>query len=565
MAEALIDSPDSALEAEPEIRRRRGISPIWAVPIVAAIVAAWLGYTAYAEKGPEIAISFKTASGIEPGKTRIKYHDIELGVVSHVDPSPDLQNVVVTAQMNKRAAGHLRTGTSFWVVRPRFSLTGLSGLETLVSGAYVEMDPGEGDKTASFQGREEPPVVRAEVPGTEYVLTTNRLGSIGPGSPIFFRGIQVGEVMSYTFAGIEEGIAVRVFVRSPYDSFIYDDTRFWNASGISLSTGGSGFKVEVESLQALLTGGIVFDTAEEARQGERSKEGASFPLYDDRSQADDATYTRSVRVLVDFGGSIKGLDVGAPVEFRGMKIGKVVAFHLEFDTDTQKFHVPVTLAVQFDRLHVVGHDLSRIGSGAYMDDFVARGMRAQLRSASLITGQMVVALDFFPDAPPAVVDTTGPYPKLPSLPNEMENITRSVSETLDKVAALPLDAVVQDVRTLLASLNGIAGSPELKATVKSANDTMVQAERLMRETSGQVGPLVTSLRKTSDAADAALRQVDSAVASMNSGYGRDSKLRGEMSEMLRQVEEMARSFRVLAAYLEQHPDALLRGKSGGPR
>jgi paraquat-inducible protein B len=176
------------------------------------------------------------------------------------------------------------------------------------------------------------------------VLNTQKLGSIGPGSPIIFRGIRVGEVMGYTLDGVEAGFTVRIFVRKPYDSFVRAGTRFWNASGISLTTGATGFKVEVESLQAVLAGGIAFETPEAARHGESSKEGDTFALYDDREQAQDAAYTRVLRAIVEFGGSVRGLDVGAPVEFRGMRIGKVLAFHLEFDAVSKEFRVPVTIA-----------------------------------------------------------------------------------------------------------------------------------------------------------------------------------------------------------------------------
>jgi paraquat-inducible protein B len=564
MAERLTAPADAPALAEPEVRRRRGISPIWAVPIVAIIVAGWLGYTAFTEKGPAISISFGTASGIEAGKTRVKHHDIELGVVERVEPSPDLSQVFVRARMNKMAAAHLKEGTNFWVVRPRISLSGLSGLDTLVSGAYIEMDPGQGAPAHSFNGLEVPPVVRSDEPGTQFVLTTHKLGSVSAGSPIYFRGIKVGEVIRYAFLGAEEGVSLPVFVRQPYDRLINDGTRFWNASGVTLSAGGEGFKVEVESLEAVLAGGIAFETFGSNRAAQPSKEGSTFPLYDGHDEAQDASFTRLLRVIVEFKGSVHGLAVGAPVEFRGMKIGRVVEFHLEFDPASGTYTVPVTLAIEIERMRLTEGSYDQYGKGALLPEFVKRGLRAQLRTANLITGQLIVAFDIFPDAEPATIVQTGTYPKLPTMPNELESMTHSVSETLDKIAALPLDQVVQDVQGILGAVLVTVNSPDLKDSLKSLSQALAGADRLLRDANGQMGPLAASIRRVSDTADTALKQVDATLSSATAGYGGDSTMRVELSNLLRQFQEAARSVRQLASYLEQHPEALLRGKPGGP-
>jgi paraquat-inducible protein B len=553
---------DGAPSAGPDVRPLRSISPIWAVPIVALVIAAWLAYTSYRDQGPLIAITFRTASGIEPGKTHIKHHDIDLGVVVDVVPSPDLTQVIVHARMNATSADHLRKSTRFWVVRPRISLSGLSGLETLVSGAYIEMDPGDGDRTTNFTGLEEPPAVRADVPGTEFLLITERLGAVGPGSPLYFRGIDVGEVMGYSLGGEDMKITLRVFVRAPYDALVRERTRFWNASSIRLAAGGSGFKVEIESLQAVVAGAISFDTQKTEEAASPSKEGTTFRLYEDREQAQDAIFERGLKAVVEFGGSVRGLDVGAPVEFRGIKIGEVESFHPVFDLDTKEFRIPVVINLDIDRIAVHGGDQQSVGAGKFFPEFVARGLRAQLRSTSLITGQLAVALDFFPDAPPAKLETSDGMMKLPTLPNDLENITRSVNDTLGRIAALPLQDVVHDVRRVLASILTITDSPEVRDTVVSARNTLVQAEHVMRTIDGQVEPLTASLRKASDSADAALRQADATLASIKDGYGHQSGLNRDVGEMLRQLRDAARSVRQFADFLEQHPEALVRGKGG---
>jgi paraquat-inducible protein B len=516
----------------PRIRRRQ-FSIIWILPVVAAVIAGWLGYTTYGEKGPRIAITFKTGAGLEAGKTRIKHHDIELGIVQRIDPTPDLSQVVVYAQMNRLAESHMNDGSRFWVARPRLSITNFSGLETLVSGSYIEMDPGVGKPTLSFQGLEEPPVVRADVPGTTYLLTTDKIRGYGPGSPVFFRGIEVGEVVHTSFVSIEKGFSVRVFVRAPYDGFVHQGSRFWNATGIAINTDAGGLKVQMESLESVLAGGIAFETPQSARDRPQVAADTVFVLYDDRASAQESAYTKRVTWLFEFDGSVRGLEIGAPVEMSGIKIGRVTDVHLVVDAAKRTVTVPVLCEIDLDRVGVVNlspEQIRRFGSDELSTGLVELGLRAQLRTSSLLTGSLLVALDFFPNAPPAKIDLAGTYPKFPTVPSTMESITRSVNRTLDKLASLPLEDVVQDLRK-----------------------TLEAAQQLMRNTDTRSGPLITSLRQTSDDADTALK-------SLTAGYGRESQLRGELAELMRQLNETLKSVSALANYIQQHPDAFVRGK-----
>jgi paraquat-inducible protein B len=517
---------------QPEVRRRRRLSPIWILPVVAVIVAAWLAYVTFAEKGPIITISLKTASGIEAGKTQIKYHDIELGVVQRVEAAPDLSHVVISAQMNKTAEDHLKEGTHFWVVRPRLSLTSLSGLETLVSGNYIEMDPGPGPAAERrFTGLEQPPVVRSDEPGTSYVVTTEKLGSISSGSPVFSRGIVVGEVIDYKFDGAQPRIPVRLFVKKPYDALVHDGTQFWNASGISVDAGAGGLKVQIESLEAVLAGGIAFETPEAAVLGEPAKADTTFPLYDNRAAAIDASYTQRVRAIVEFEGSVRGLEIGAPVEAQGIPIGRVVDFHLVVDAASSKVRVPVVIEADIARIGIINQPPDQTGKGVLARQLVALGMRAQLRTSSLITGSLIVALDFFPDAPPAEIVETSTYPKIPTVPTQMESLTRSVSQTLDKLSALPLGEVMDGVR-----------------------QTLDTAQQVMRDANTRSGPLLVSLNKTSEAAETVLK-------GFSTTYGRDSSIPGDVGALLRQLQDTAKSVKTLASYLEEHPNSVLLGKA----
>ena len=546
---------------EPRVDTRRRISPIWIVPLVAALIAGWLGYTTLSERGPTITIKFRTAAGLEAGKTRIKHKDVEMGVVDSIALAPDLSYIAVVASMHKEAAPFMNDGTRFWVVRPRISAAGISGLETLVSGAYIEMDPGKGDKTRAFEGLEVPPAVTADVPGTEYILHATKAGSLGPSSPIFFRGLRVGEVLAVDYTTIETDVRIAAFVRAPFDRLVFSGSRFWNASGISLTTGAAGFKLQMESLEAVLSGGIVFDTPASERIGAPAVAGTEFPLFDDAERAREAAFTIRTPYLVYFDSSVRGLEPGSRVETHGIKIGEVTAIRLELDFDAKSVRVPVTIEIERERFDSVGMP-DEPGARPMMEQLVERGLRAQLRSTSLITGQLAVSLDFHPDAPPAAIKYGGRHPELPTVPTDLEEITRSVSQVLGRLAALPIDELVEDMRATLRSFQGLAESPELKQSIRSLDDALQAVSSIARKADAQVGPTLSAIATAANSADGAIKQAERTFASVEGNLGSDSPLARDVAELLVQLKDAARAIRVLADYLSQHPEALVRGKGG---
>jgi paraquat-inducible protein B len=396
------------------------------------------------------------------------------------------------------------------------------------------MDPGGGNPAHDFTGLAEPPVVRSDVPGTTFILSATNIGSVDTGSTVYYRGIDVGEVIKVDFGAMDKAMTARIFVRKPYDDFVRPGTRFWNASGIGISTSGGGFKLEVESLQAVLAGGISFETPPEAANEKMAKADTTFDLYADRTSAEEAGFTRKVRALVEFEGSVRGLEVGAPVALRGITVGRVADVHLVIDAATHTVHVPVVIEIGFPQIGIVNQPEAEFGKGKLAEQLVKLGMRAQLRSASLITGQLLVALDFFPDAPPAeITKTDDGMLQFPTVPSTMEDLQRSVGLILDKISALPLDQLTGDLRNTLGA-----------------------AQQLLQNADTRSATLITSLHQTSEAADTVLK-------SIGSGYGANSPIRGELSDLLKQLQETARAVRVLASYLEQHPNSLIVGKSGG--
>lgn len=540
--------PDRESDALPdaEVKTSRGISIVWLVPLVAGAIAIWLAYTTLQERGPTITITFDNAEGLEAGKTKVKYKDVEVGTVEDVRISEDLAQIVVTAQMVKEAEAYMAEGTRFWVVSPRLGAGGVSGLGTLLSGVYIGVDPRQGAPTHSFSGLDEPPLITSDTPGRRYSLRADSRGSLSRGSPVYFRGIEVGQVVDYALADDNQSLDIQVFVRSPHDQLVQADSRFWNASGLRVSMSADGVQVETESVQSLLAGGIAFDTPLSASPAEPSPEGSVFALYDNYESVTEAGFTTKVPYLVYFQDSVRGLSPGAPVEFKGIRVGTVKDVGLRLDVTDDTVHIPVTLEIEPQRISFSGefHDAPYV----MMEQLVERGLRAQLQSGSLLTGQLLVDLGFHPKLAPAKLIRDGEYPEIPSVPSELGALTASVNGVLTELAALPLTDLVQDMRATLQGVDRLISSPQIGGTLAALELSATELQTLVRNIDQQLGPLMT--------------QATGTLASAQGLVGADSPVRYDLNIALQELAGAARSIRVFADYLERHPDALIRGKPG---
>ncbi|HYC21874.1 MAG TPA: MlaD family protein [Candidatus Bathyarchaeia archaeon] len=529
---------------EAAIERGRRLPVVWLIPIVAALAAAWLAYTTYSQTGPTITITFETAKGLEPGKTPIKYRDVTMGVVKTVELSEDLSHVIVTAQMTRNAAPQLREGTSFWVERAQLTAAGVSGLGTLLSGVYIGVRPGPGAAKRTFDGLKQPPIIELAIPGKTFRLHAKRLGSISSGSPVYFRGIPVGEVVGYALDGDGNGVTISVFVASPHDVLVRNRSRFWNASGVDLSLGASGLKVRTESLASIVEGGVAFDTPVDATSAEPSADGAEFPLYPSYEGVEEAQYTEKLPALLYFEGSVAGLEPGAPVLLRGITVGVVRGVRLEIDAKTSTIRIPVIVDLEPQRVTILGGD-PQASPEQKVKRLVERGLRAQLGAGNLLTGALVVNLDFFPNEPPAQVTVEDGYPVIPTVPSQVEQIVNKATIFIDQLAKAPVAELVTDLRNAIQEADKVLSSKGLHQGVEGLRD---------------VGPLIDSLKQTSETARGTLAQAETTLKTADGTIGPDSVLRYDLARMIKELTDTARSLRILADYLENNPNALIFGK-----
>ncbi|MBB2926437.1 PqiB family protein [Paraburkholderia silvatlantica] len=523
-------------EAKPVHGSRWRMQIVWLVPIVAVLIGGWLAAKAIIEEGPTITISFKTGDGLEAGKTKIKYKDVDIGVVKAVTLSPDHKRVIATGELVKDAASMLVDNTRFWVVRPRISGGTVSGLGTLLSGSYVGMDEGNASKTRhDFVGLEVPPVIPSDVPGREFVLHSTNMGSLDVGSPVFFRRLQVGQVASYEMDPNGKGVTLRVFVNAPYDRFVRSDTRFWHASGLDVSLSPDGVQINTQSVVSLLIGGVAFETPDASSDSPEADDNSKFELY--------ATHADSMKehdriidtYVVTFYDSVRGLTVGAPIDFRGVVIGEVTRIYTRFDPVKKQFSIPVEINLypeRFTSRFENGRPAGRLtAQPRQLAEFlVSSGFRFQLRSGNPLTGQLYVAFDVFPDAPKAKIDWSRTPPELPTVPRTLQSLQDSLTRLLAKLNSIPFEAI----------------GANAQRTLQSANDVMA---KLGTDVVPQAHDTLSAAQSTLNSATDALQP--------------DSQLQQNTSDAMRELARTAASVRMLTDYLERHPEAVVQGKPGG--
>ena len=529
------DEPIPAQLPEPVLRRRRP-SLVWLIPLVATLIGAWMALKAYSDRGPTITISFQSAEGLEAGQTRIRHKDVDVGRITAIELSPDFGRVLVTAELKRQAFAQISENTRFWVVRARVSTNGISGLGTLLSGAYIGMDPGpRGKPMRAFEGLESAPTLTPSGQGRLVELRAAQLGSLNIGSPVTFRQIHVGEVEGFDLAPDGQSVLIKAQINAPYHRLVRRNTRFWDSGGVDVNLDSGGLRLHSDSVVQLFVGGIAFETPPAASPDD-ALPGREFTLYHDRDRAFEPVYLDRRLFMVNFDESVRGLTRGAPVEFRGVRVGEVVDFRLEFRARQLDARIPVLIALEPGRFNLDA------GQTPPLEEFLARlvrrGLRAQLKQGSLITGNLFVDLDFFPRASAAGLGRSGGYREIPTMPSTLNALLDNLARVAERLQKLPLEEVAGQVRSTL---------PALRATLEQATALMA---RLDQETAPQ--------------AKATLVQAQSAMATLERSLGADSPAQGDLHTALEAFTQAARSLRNLADALERHPESMLFGKGKTP-
>jgi paraquat-inducible protein B len=510
------------------VRKSRPISIIWLIPIVAALTGGFLAWKTISEQGPTITILFDSADGLEADKTKIKYKDVEIGTVDSIALTKDLKQVKVTASLVAGTDKYLTENTRFWVVRAEISAGQVTGLGTVLGGAYIGVDLSkQGKKTKSFVGLEKVPIVTSSDEGKIFSLRAESISNINVGTPVFYHSFRVGQVVSSQLDESGAFVDIQVFVRAPYDDRVDSETRFWNSSGIDMVVDSDGVRIDTPSVISMLIGGISFDNFEEHPGGQPVGEDTVFTLFANKDDSLRPHYDRKVRYLVNFDESVSGLTAGSAVEFRGIKLGEVVDVTLVYDFSTHRLTIPIVIEIEPDRIKTLG-ERPKAYQERNMEYLVDEGLRARLVSGNLLTGQLKVELAFVPGTAPGEIQYGGVYPELPTAPGTLDRITTSVSNVMAKLEKVPIDEIGGKIDRLTGELESLT-------------------TRINRDIAPSVTESLEKLQKTLDSADAVI--------------GPDAVIPTETQRMLLDLNDTIRSVRLLMERLEQHPEDLLRGKN----
>jgi paraquat-inducible protein B len=544
------------------VRRSRRIPLIWIVPLITALIGGWLAWDTFSKRGPTIVVEFESGNGLTPGQSPLKYKDVPMGTVKAVDISPDFKKVLVTIETTHAAIPLLTDKTIFWVVKPELFAGKVSGLDTLLSGSYIGMMPSteKGKPQHHFIGKEDPPILETSIPGTTFRLQSRRIGSISLGAPIFYRDIEVGTVLGWDLSDMARHVTIHAFVRAPFDQYVHDDSLWWNASGIQVKLDGGGIKVQLESMKALLLGGLAFETDPDLKSSP-SKPDTAFPLYANRDDAHSAGFGRKLKMVSYFTGSVAGLAVGNDVTLHGLKIGEITELGLRFDPTLQSIVVPVHYTIEADRIANVAAATANapIGSGAA--EMIRRGFRATLDTSSLLTGTKVVAIKQIDDAPPATIGLAGDEFVIPSSESGgLDTITSSAAALLTKINRIDFDAIGANLVGTTKGLDNLVNGPQLKSTLTSLEGTLADARDFVHKLDNGAGPAMAKLPAIANQLDSAITQINRLASSLNSGYGGDSRFNRELDRLMPQLNETVRSFRALADLLARNPEALIKGR-----
>ncbi len=525
-------------DAVVETENKRSFNMIWLLPILVVIIGVWVTAQHYLSQGPQVTVTFKTAKGLEAGRTKVRSLDVDVGTVESLNIDDDLDGVTVHIQMNPGTRKLLRKDSQFWVVRPRIDAEGVSGLGTLLSGAYIELQVGEdSENSVKYTGLEEEPRTPPGVAGERLSLVADAAGSVSAGSPVLYQGLRVGQVESVDLDVDKSQFLVSIFVNAPYDKLIAEGTRFWNASGLSIDASSEGIKVSTASLVALVAGGVAFDVPKGLDAKSPAPKGMKFRLFPSEKAARQEPFRFSKEYMLRFKQSVRGLSAGAPVEYRGIPIGTVQEIRQQSlaEGDGDAFAVPVLIKVEPAQFGLRDSDSSVGKLDEIIRKSVANGLYATLQMGNLISGQLYVSFDFYDDKEPQQIGSHDGYDTLPTISTGIQRLEEQLHAIMDKIDALPLQETTENLKKALASTGGAMDSiHELVAS-----DGMKKLPERMDSTLIAVEKAVITLERTAKS------------------YAAQSEFQTGINQTVRELEMTLRRIREFVSVLEDKPNALV--------
>jgi len=538
--------------ATPELRRAQRWNIVWVVPILALLLGAWMLYRNFAAQGPVAHIRFETAEEIYAAKTEVRCRSVKVGIVKQVKLAADLKSVLVFVELDSASEGLLRKSTRFWVVKPRLSAAEVSGLGTLIQGAYIELDPGPPgeERRSEFEGLETPPATNSSVPGRRLILTAEEAGSLKIGAPIYYRGFEVGRIEGRELAPDGSRVTYNAFIGEEYGRLVTEHTRFWNTSGIDISANADGVKLRTPSFQAMVSGGVSFGVTAGEKPGKPAADGMTFTLFRDEDAAKRSTFNPTLKFLLLFDQTVRGLSERASVEFRGITIGRVaqISFDLVASADDPRIPVLIELDPTLVRPETAAAMIKP--DSVFFNEEVAKGLRAALKTGSLITGAMYVDLDYYEDADPANLGRSGEYTTFPTVSSGFAQLEAKLSAILNAIdkATTDISAVASEAKAAIAETRAPLNSTlkEIEATSAAMRRTLEDPE--FRNLPADLGKSLDELQKS--------------IASV----GPDGAVQGDLLRTLDELRASLRSLKAVTTTIDEKPNSLLFGResSGNP-